>query len=140
MGADPSHTRDHSRSIRARKEPTRDHRYAGVQSTSFGMGYRRTLQSRTSLPPLLAITKIDYYKGTYKPPIRIDGPRVVPNRSNPLRFLRHLPPLAPPLPPPLPPLHDFLPPLPPRRRLRSLLDLLYPASLGRGRLDGGGLW
>ena len=89
---------------------------------------------------LLAITKFDYYKGTYKPPIRIDGPRVVFNGSSSLRFLRHLPPLAPPLPPPLLPLHDFLPPLPPRRRLRSLLDLLYPASLGRGRLDGGGLW
>ena len=62
MGPDARHTRDCSCIIGACEEPPWDYRHAGVQSIGVGLGYRRTVPSRTSLslsytPPLEAYLK-----------------------------------------------------------------------------------
>ena len=62
VGPDARHTRDCSCIIGACEEPPWDYRHAGVQSIGVGLGYRRTVPSRTSLslsytPPLEAYLK-----------------------------------------------------------------------------------
>jgi hypothetical protein len=54
---------------------------------------------------------------------------MVPNGSNPLRILRHLPLRPRALPAPLSPLYRILHPLPPRGRIRSVPHLLHSAEL-----------